>query len=861
MTGLIGEPIRAGRDKGRAKMRMNPVLRAGVVLVAMLAGVCGLVETAHGAGALIEPTEAGAELARVAQMDLILRDNPGPEDYLLAAHTLAIASGMRPGDAEISRLAASAAWAGGDRGLLLEATRNVIRADPRDTVAQLRLISSNINSKQTAEERLAAYDRVLGPAGKSLDASVRSRLALDAALIERELGRTDRFESRLRQAVELDITNKDAVSFAARTFTGPDTGIEELIDWQIRLLYADPFDPHVHLTIARICAGQGALDAAQRFLENGVRLFEVSGAELPASLRSQRLTLRWQQSGPRQVLESLNGPLADMRGQAAEVIAERKEAGEPHDDIRNPEDIRYDLAIERIRLLAANALEDSGAIDSSLNDLTLTTQEVITQLAEVLSAPGANQQTVAQEMIRIFVDLQVARGMVRREVDRIREEIDLFNQNIRGASNETRRAEPWITFAAGNYQQAIDETGDPAPGTLASLLVAMASEQLGDLDRATEIYKVFALTRPLDAYGGFARSRLVAMDREDEARSRAGAFLESRLSRVPAWMDRMLGDPRSFMLLQAEASTTTTTAIEGVSIHLRLRNTSSIPLGLGASRPIGSRMLVVPRALAAQSEFDGDPTPQVLDLERRLRLEPLQEIDVTVRADSAYASWLRMVNAHSSQRDRYRAVQSFQPTSRGGLGPGPLGLIAETGIVQQTALGLARGSVDELVDAISMSDSVGLRRTAIATLSRVYQTDDALKLGRAEQDRVVQVWTERFAAMTDAERTLALLVLPHGLQSLAFEAFDNAVIETIVAEGLQGARSDSGLLAAALITRVRSPDSPVFDLAAESKDEHVRRLGVLLRNRLGDARPAWSMVGPGVEAMGPRSRAGGGFGP
>ena len=53
--------------------------------------------------------------------------------------------------------------------------------DPSDTVAQLRLISARIGQFQTAEERLAAYERFTGPEGKGLDPAIRSRLALDAA--------------------------------------------------------------------------------------------------------------------------------------------------------------------------------------------------------------------------------------------------------------------------------------------------------------------------------------------------------------------------------------------------------------------------------------------------------------------------------------------------------------------------------------------------------------------------------------------------------------------------------------------------------------------------------------------------------
>lgn len=818
---------------------------------------------AQGTHAGVTGADAGRELARLVQMDLVLRENPGPDDYLLAAHALSIASDQRPDDAELARLVTAAAWAGGDRDLLHDATRRVIRSDPADTVAQLRLLSANINAKQTAEERLASYDRVLGPAGEALDDSVRSRLALDAALLERELGRTGRFESRLRDAVRLDITNKDAVSLAARTFIGPDTGVEELIEWQIRLLYADPFDPHVHITIARVCAGQGALDSAQRFLENGSRLFEVSGQEVSPLLRSQRLALQWQQIGPRGVLESLNGPLYDLREQSAEAIQARIDAGEPHDDIRPPVEIRYDLTVERIRLLAAKTLGDDEAMNESIRDLTLTTEQSVRDLADAMSMPGANQQAILNELVTMFVNLQVSRGMVGRDIELIQAEIDSFNKSIPNVSRQTEHAALWLLFASGEYERAIREAGPYNAGSPKSLMVAMASEELGDDDTAAEIYQVFALTRALDAYGAFARSRLIAMGREQDIIRDAGRYLDGRLSRVPAWMDRIIGSPRSFMLLQAETERGTTGVTEPARVRVRLRNTASIPLGVGASRPVGSRMLMLPRSLSGVDDFAGRPTPRVLDLDRRLRLEPLGQIDVTLPADSPYSLWLRMVNAHTSQRDRYRVIQSFQPAMIGGLGPGPFGLVAETGIVQQTALGLARADDDQLIAAVESGDPETLHRAAIATLSRFYQTEGDLALDRDTQDRLVSAWTERFASLTNAERLLVLMILPHGLQSAAFEPFDRAVVETVVAESIQTGVADPSLMAGILMSRVRDPESPAFDVARADKDDHLRALGALLKSRIGSMQPAWSMIGSGVDAAGPKGlpSARGGFRP
>lgn len=799
----------------------------------------------------VSGVEVGHALVRAATIDLGMRPNPKPEDYRIAANALLMAAALRPGDAETARLAAAAAWGAGDTSLLLEATRGIIIADPADTVAQLRLISASINEHQTAESRLAAYDRFLGAQGAGIDPAVRSRLALDAALLDRELGNTDGFERRLLRAVELDMTNKDAVSLAARTLGQDASDIKEIMAWQVRLLYADPLDPHVHLTIARLCAGQGAMDSAARFLNNGITLFQAGLGQTPAALREEQLALLWQQEGPEAVLEALNPSLNDTRAQAAAMIKDRQEANEPHDDIKNPEDIRYDLGIEKIRLLASHAAGDEESLLGSLNDYRLSTNAAIVALGEAAGKPGADRGALIREMVRVFSDHQIMRGIVGREGDLMRQEIDRFAEEVPGAEAIAQRLEPWVDYAQGDTAGALGATVAPRPGTLDRLVVALASEKVGDTDLAAEIYSEFSRTRALDAYGALARTRLVAMGRASEAVSAQGAALESVLSRVPAWMDRMLTEARAFMMLQVDAPARTTGPLEATRIRVRLRNIAPIPLGLGASRPIGSRLLIAPRPVHADSAYRGEPTPRVIDLNRRLRLEPLEELEALVEADSAYTDWLRDVNAQTSLRDRYRVLQSFRPGPRGGLVNGPLALVNESNILQRTMLPLSRAPAEEIEAAIASEDPRDLRGALVATLSRCIEPSEDLELSADERTRLARAWVARFSEGTDDERALILLELPHAGQVAEMEAFDTAAVRTVVADALERAKAPETVTAALLLTRVRDPESPVFELAAQSGDARLRALGRELAQRLEEGRPSMATAGPGVAAFSP----------
>jgi tetratricopeptide (TPR) repeat protein len=799
----------------------------------------------------VGPAEVGQVLARTALIDLGMRESPRPDDYEIAASALWVASNLRPDDTETARLLSAAAWAAGDRDLLLDATRRVIRNDPADTVAQLRLVSANINERQTVADRLDAYARFLGPAGRSLDASIRSRLALDAALLLREQGDTAAFEQRLREAVELDPTNKDAVSLGARTFLSDASPAREIAAWQIRLLYADPLDPHVHLTIGRIAAAQGDLDSAQRFMDNAAGLMMMALGDVPLPVRQQQLALQWQRRGADSVLASLNPPLRVMRESAEERIRLRQEAGEPTSDLRRPEEIRYDLGIDQIRLLAAYTLSDEETVESTLFDMGMTSAQTLQAISEGFSDPSADRSALLFEMVRVFSDYQIARAIVQRDADLIRRQSREYFGEVPAAMELLAPLDAWVAYAEKDYALALDLVGEPRPGTNDDLLFALASERVGEKEAAAPILLKYARQQSLSGYGALARARLKAMGREAEIVTESGTQLRGALARVPGWMDRMTSEPRTFMLLQAEAAEDTVGPLERAQVRVRLRNTAPIPLGVGSSRPIGSRMLIAPRPVSRLADFAGAPTPKVLEMDQRLRLEPLSEIEVVVPADSPYTSWLREANAQVSLRDRYRVIQSFQPGPKGGLINAPHALVAESPIVQRRTLDLARAEPAEIARVIAGDTPADLRAALVATLSRVIQPLAGLELTAADQRTLADAWADRFEDATPEERALMLLKLPHAGQSPAFESFDRMAQEVLVAEGVSRARTDPALLLATLLTRVRDADSAVFELAGQSEDERVRGLGLRLAERLRAGRRSFATAGPGVGGLAP----------
>jgi tetratricopeptide (TPR) repeat protein len=202
---------------------------------------------------------------RLGLLNIRAIHTPTTADYASTALLLGMAQRYSPDDLSLIRRRGEAAWGAGDKDLLMELTSQAIKLDSTNTVAQLRLISSRLSEFQTVEERLSRIEAFLGPKGSSLDASIRSRLALDAALLYRERGDDVKFVEKLKQATQLDSSNKEAAILAMNYYTSRSSDPMGTLEMLTNLLFADPIDPNVHYELATHLASLGAFNEARRF--------------------------------------------------------------------------------------------------------------------------------------------------------------------------------------------------------------------------------------------------------------------------------------------------------------------------------------------------------------------------------------------------------------------------------------------------------------------------------------------------------------------------------------------------------------------------------------------------------------------
>jgi len=828
------------------RKRLRPTLRGLGFLVAAAAA-----STALAAAAQPEAVRRGPSLdeylarsiTRAALMDLRFTADPRPEDYRIASILMGLAHDLLPKDQEILRRQIEAATGAGDSEAVLASTRALLRLDGTDTVAQLRLITASIlQNTQNADDRLAMYEAYLtGPSSGSFDPSIRSRLALDAALLLRDAGDIKGFLQKLTLATQLDATHKEAHALAAAFFAEqrPDDAVGRLQLLE-HLLMADPMDPNVHLSIARELAGGRAFIAAQRFHKNATVILGVSGGPIERAA-AESLVLRWHVDGPGAVAAQLNKDLAVGRDGLAREIRRVEALGQPTDSLKKPEDLRLTVPIQSLYAMAVQATGDAAATAAAMSETVNQFAGMMTTVDKAVNLGKMGAEEANKIRLDLALQIQTLRLWTNVQAEEAKKDIEA-NPILREAYPDAVAVlDGWVQIRTGDPRAGIQMLSRFGPQNMLALLgTAVAHEALGETQEAVALYDRVVRLDSMELTGAWARSRLLALGfKEDKT---VADQLEKVVKGIPDSIGAtMVEQPRRFVELTVSLTDNNPEGLDRTPLRIKLRNLSQFPMSLGADRALNSRMLISPRMDNFQLGQLPLMRPEVVDLDRRLRLMPFETIEAEVWPDSGQSGWLMEALANRSVRVRWRIVQGFVLDSQGVVRPGPMCLSTETDAVIRSPLPEAQLTPDELAKRVAGDPTDVMLRLAASARSLVLQPLMVPALGgvpavapqppgAAPADPagdqalkpVADAFAARYSTLTPTTRAMLAVILPHERLCPPMAVFDKAV----------AADADPVVLCVALALRVADPADPIMTKARESDDPRVKELAELVTQRL-----------------------------
>lgn len=771
-------------------------------------------------------------VARIALMDLRVTQQLNLSDYLAAADMLTIAHELIPLDEEILRLVMEAELQAGRADRLEALTRELVKIDPADTVAQLSLITGRVLKLQSADDRLDALSGLLGPKGEGLDPSVRSRLALDAALLLREKGDAQGFSARLREAMRLDSTNRDAATLLVALVNSGDAPPASRLESLILLLNADPIDQDTHEAIAAELARAGALKEAVRFLDNADALAQAFSGDRSSGVAASRMLTQWRALGPAKPLELINQLIVIRRSEAQNLIDRAKAAGEDAANIPKPEMFRVPPQVERVWLLAAQDAGDMALRDLALVEIDRTLERATANLADPERRATIGEETARAELETVQADGVWLRVLIGEQLPRAEQVLTELRTNPRTGGPGLRRLDAWLGLrkATPENRAAFEEELEALAPTdpLADLGMAVACELKGDKAQAAKRFARCATQLSGTLEGGFAERRHLALTRTLPPAPPEAAELAAMATGIPRWIDEIARDPRRFMQLTATLTADSVRPTDRVGLHVRLRNTSPMNLAVGAEKTINTRFLLSPQSDVGSHPFRSG-VPEFASLERRLRLKPREELAVALWPDGGYGSWYLELYAGELIRQRWRVVQGFRLTNNGVPDAGPMSLSTETqGLIR-------RPFTDAKADIASLASRVGTaERTALidalgALRWRLFRDELTMQIFTPEEGKAaLDALLLRYRQASPLERLLVLATMPTGTFFKRLAPFDAALAAV--------PESDDRVATFKVYTRATDPADPFIAAAKASPSAAVRDAAAIAARRLAPNR-------------------------
>lgn len=812
---------------------------------------------------------AAHSLARLALIDLRLRSVPEPEDCAIACKLVGSAETFLPGDPELVRWQSVLAEAAEDEAELEAQLRRMVAADPRDTAVQFRLISLQLNKIQSVEDRLAAYERLLSPAGSKIDPAVRSRLALDSAILFRERGDTERYGQSLKLACTLDGTNKEAAAAALAFFAVRLDDPMGKLELLANLLNADPLDGYTHVDLAHHLAAGGAFEAAGRFLTNSRALFLRSRIDTGTDGLIQELTLDWQLKSPNEVLKRLQLALDSRQNEVKQMVESLKEQGVGAEQLPDPNDVRLEPTLDRLRMMAAAAAGNEKAIQETVEDLRETYFGAFKRLDDLVKnpPPGTELPKDPQATVRdLKLEMISALGWPGCGLQIAGEDLKAVEAEWGEApeSDALKEARAWMLARTERAAEAMEMFKSlPSERSSHRIGVAVTLETLKRRDEAVAAYQRIVAELPLTVEACWALWRLSELKAQSPAATPLADKMRAFAGGIPTRLDEMCRDPRSYQDLSIAVVSGTLSPLDSSYAKVRLTNLSAMPLALGPGLPIDARIMLSPSIETTRSWLKALVRPEVVDMERRLRLMPRETIEVLTWVDPGLTGWLIESLSDETVRVRLRAIQGYRRDESGQVVPGSNSLAAASESLERTPLIESLLSAAEIAQRFGACSEAELPAVVVAARTRLLAQipppapkarddsspepqplDDRPVLADEDRTVIAAAAAARFGKASPPARALMVAGLPHEGQVAPMRIFDEVC----------RSESDPTVLGAVIVSRIKDAADPILEAAKASPDARLSAIATLHASRLEKKHPVYATAGPGFANIDPLSR-------
>ncbi|MDA0214768.1 MAG: hypothetical protein O2875_05325 [Planctomycetota bacterium] len=547
---------------------------------------------------------------------------------------------LQPNNADLWRMTLALASLSGDMSpyaseITHEATARLVKLCPDDQVLRLRRILQDIDRRETAAERVKAFQKYLTPdAIKIIRTPVASRIAFDLALFESRIGDVDAFGNYLMQSLTLSA----AFPAAAETAAG---FINERIDdpvGECEMLVAaalsNPVETRSWSRLAALLLQEGAYGSAARVYKIAIQSLRLKSDVGPIQnilVCDYALSL-WGADRPIDAIQVLSQFVHDLKLKQTNEIQSN-----------NPGLMRAQCESVNLQLSTLLAMTDATiraeSNDSSLASSIATMIATATTQAESddpedqrgkhNAAAAANPEIAlmirerAESAAKELLDTATAAALIDADVSAVQGLLDLAERRFSFSDDTKIRFSAWKKLKSGDAAGALAIINQSVSTQPAALLIrAKILTATGDKKGAAKIYFDIARNGSGSLIGLFAASRLKAILGIGIPPSEVVGKLDGVTASIPSLMEKYISDLASPVLFQVVPEKVTVDPFDPIRYSLTLKNQSVIPLAITLAGPIKQHVLLQPRISSALNPAVDRLVPQVIPFDRAIELAP-----------------------------------------------------------------------------------------------------------------------------------------------------------------------------------------------------------------------------------------------
>jgi tetratricopeptide (TPR) repeat protein len=581
------------------------------------------------------------------------------------------ATEIAPDDVDAWHFLLSVAMLAERDDIVKKAIDQLVDLDRSNDAVLLRKMRTEVEATQTAADRAARYEQII--TRRDLPATVRSRLALDLAILERRRGRTESFATWLAESVALDPSFTAAAALAAgyfRLHVDDPVGAGELL---LNQFLANPTDISAQILAANYFLDHGAYAAADRFYSIAKRSYEaLAVVSTPGELIADLAIARWGSGNADGALSEILEYQRRRDIQFRERLLFEQPELTPLQRAEYYAPLPMTVAVTGAALRSRRGDADAGdAVDRALELYEERVLEVLDDVRrEGIELDLPTKSSIAQSWLEAAW-LTVWLGPNPHAAERyLNRASDLFDVSDRAM----HRIAGWMALRAGDHDKATALLEPHAPTDAAAALgYANALLAQGRQRSAAQELLRIVRTQPGTLIGVWASDQLTELLGRRAPISNDAAQLNSLVDDMPRFIDRIPTHPTTAMSVRARFSKARYSPYEPIMLNIELTNHTSRSFAIDPEGPVlpDVALLVDLRVSGVTERQRVDPI--IVNIARRLRIGPHGQ--VTIPVDLRRTQIGAILDRHPLHGTivTVRAVSNFYINPEGAILPGLLG--------------------------------------------------------------------------------------------------------------------------------------------------------------------------------------------